>query len=396
MTPITGPIVSKRLCQQNNEKTTTNIFSPQSPSPETIEDCSQITETQLVPEQTNNFSTQEYCEMLSELASQAAETIPKPIWPNSTNILELVNHVLERADKMNAVENARRPFYEAQLAAMNAGHEQQMASFQVLNETLWMCCNNTVKKTQIKCCVLVSCPCPKQISLSCVPCVVFLGETIFLNFVFFLCGDWWVTEQDIEVWTNSVFFFFFLNLSKKKMWGVLLRASEWKKEKANELQKRKNRWNETKFCLRQLNQSFFWLFLWSRNFLTNYIESWARFHKFSATRFVLKLFVAKFKRELSCCFVCFVCSQKMWEYFCVKTKAMFFSHFHKKNTLCSFSLMIGWYLSSLSFVLFGGKLLGAEYSHKLPEKQKKNELCRDHFSLLTQKIWRMLSEHSCG
>ena len=136
MTPITGPIVSKRLCQQNNEKTTTNIFSPQSPSPETIEDCSQITETQLVPEQTNNFSTQEYCEMLSELASQAAETIPKPIWPNSTNILELVNHVLEKADDKNAVENARRPFYEAQLAAMNAEHEQQMASFQVLNETL--------------------------------------------------------------------------------------------------------------------------------------------------------------------------------------------------------------------------------------------------------------------
>ena len=132
----TTPIVSKRLCQQNNAKTTTNIFSPQSPSPKTIGDCSQITETQLVPEQTNNFSTQEYCEMLSKLASQAAETIPKPIWPNTTNILELVNHVLEKADDKNAVENARRLFYEAQFAAMNAEHEQQMASFQVLYETL--------------------------------------------------------------------------------------------------------------------------------------------------------------------------------------------------------------------------------------------------------------------
>ena len=72
--------------------------------------------------------------MLSELASQAAETIPKPIWPNPTNILELVNHVLEKADFKNAVENGLWAFYEAQLAAMNVGHEQQMVSFQVLNE----------------------------------------------------------------------------------------------------------------------------------------------------------------------------------------------------------------------------------------------------------------------
>ena len=227
MTPITGPIVSTRLCQQNNEKTTTNIFSPQSPSPETIEDCSQITETQLVPEQTNNFSTQEYCDMLSKLASQAAETIPKLIWPNSTNILELVNHVWEKADFKNCEKCSKTILWSPACECRTWTADGFISSVE------WdtgICVSfNTLKTPQIKRWAGEP-PSPKQVNLFfssvlCVvcrvSCVVFFWGNNVSQLCFFLL--WLVTEQgNLGLFKFRVLFFFFGIWSKKKgccCWG---------------------------------------------------------------------------------------------------------------------------------------------------------------------------------
>ena len=75
----------------------------------------------------------------------------------------------------------------------------------------------------------------KPLLLLCVMCRVFLGNNKTCRF-----------EQILG-------FFFFLNLVKKEsVVGVAVEGKRVNKEKANELQKRKNRWNETNFCLCQL------------------------------------------------------------------------------------------------------------------------------------------------
>ena len=211
-------------------------FSPQSPSPESIEDYSQIRETQLVPEQTNNFSTQQYCEMLSKLASQAAETIPKPIWPNSTNILELVNHVLEKADDKNAVKMLEGHFQKPSLLPWMQNMNSGWLHFKCWMRHWNLCPSNTLKTPRNQ--EMAGKPSPV--------CRVFLGDGISqLCFVF--VGGWKATEQDLG-WNKFRFFFVLLNLVKKE------RKREWgcgcvKKQMSC---KRKKRW-----VLAEPIQSFF-------------------------------------------------------------------------------------------------------------------------------------------
>ena len=242
MTPITGPIVSKRLCQQNNEKTTTNIFSPQSPSPEKIEDCSQITETQLVPEQTNNFSLKNtvrcwvrwQVKQQKQFQNQFGQ-IPQILWNWSIMFW-----------KKQIPRECCWKYSKTILWSPACCHEcRTWTADGFISSVEWdtgICVSiNTLKTPQIKRWA------GKPLLLPCVVCRVFLGNNIS-QLCFFFCGDRWVTEQDIEVWINSGFFFFFLESGQKRKrgWGCCCwgqtseqRKSKWvaKEKKTGEMKR---------------------------------------------------------------------------------------------------------------------------------------------------------------
>ena len=194
-----------------------------------------------------------------------------------TNIFELVNHVLEKADSQECCWKLSKTI----LWSPACCHEcRTWTADGFISSVEWdtgICVSATLSKhlksrdgqvSLFLLCVVcrVSCVvCRVSCGVSCVVCRVFLGETIFLDLVFFFFG-WLMGNRTRALRFEQIpgLICFFWNLVKKESVGgcVVVEGKRANKEKANELQKRKNRWNETKFCLCFLNPpNFFWFLI---------------------------------------------------------------------------------------------------------------------------------------